>query len=277
MLAQFGERASLLAGGTDLVILMRHGRVRPDHVVSLGSISGLDRLTADGGLTIGALATHHSIEGWRAIARPSTLALFEGVHAIGGPQVRNVATIGGNLCNASPAADTAPPLLCFDAQVRLASLEASRLVPLEELFTGPGRTVRTPSEVVTEIVIPPPPPDSASAFLKAGRRRAMELAMVSVAVQITFEQDGMTCKTARIALGSVAPTPIRAREAEALLCGKQIGPAVAREVGRRAGAAARPISDVRASAEYRRTLIEIMTERAIDRCVERIRPRSEEQ
>ncbi len=269
ILAQYGDQAKLLAGGTDLIIMMRRGRIRPEHIVGLSNVPGLDHLQMNGDCTIGALATHRSIEKWWAL-KGAILALVEGAQVVGGHQVRNIATIGGNLCNASPAADTPPPLLCFDARVHLSGPNGTRVVPLDEFFTGPGQTLRDPAEVLTEIVMPPPPPHTGSAFLKAGRRRAMEISIVNVAARITLEDDGKTCQDARIALGAVAPTPIRARAAEEFLRGKYLEASVISEAGRRAVAESRPISDVRASADYRRRLVEIMVERAIGKCLERV-------
>jgi CO/xanthine dehydrogenase FAD-binding subunit len=275
ILAEHGDRARLLAGGTDLIIMMRRGRISPKHVISLWGVPGLDSLRGNGETTIGALTTHRTIEQWVAVRHPAMLSLVEAAKVVGGHQVRNVATIGGNLCNASPAADTPPPLLCLDAQVHLAGPNGTRVVSLNQFFLGPGQTVRAVDEVLTEIVIPPLPPSTASAFLKAGRRKAMEISVVNVAARITLENGSLVCRDARIALGAVAPTPIRAPAAEDLLRGEPMEARVIHEAGRRAVADARPISDVRASADYRRMLIATLVERAIWKCVERVRHESE--
>jgi carbon-monoxide dehydrogenase medium subunit len=269
LLQRYGDDARLLAGGTDLIIAMERRLVRPGHVISLLEVPGLDRFGPDDGMTIGALVTHRRLERASWLRGPA-IALAEAAHAIGGHQVRNIATVGGNICNASPAADTVPPLLCLDAEVRLVGPDGERLVPLDRFFTGPGQTVRTTAEVLTEIRVPPVPPRTATSFFKVGRRKAMELSIVCVAARISLAEDGQTCANVRIALGAVAPTPIRARRAEAILHGEKLTPGAIREAAQMAITEARPIDDVRASAEYRRMLIGTLVERAIARCLDRI-------
>jgi CO/xanthine dehydrogenase FAD-binding subunit len=269
LLRSYGDGARLLAGGTDLIIAMERRLVRPGHVINLLEVPGLDHLRPNGGMTIGALVTHRQLECAPEMRGP-TVALAEAAHVIGGHQVRNIATLGGNICNASPAADTVPPLLCLDAQVCLFGPNGERTVPLDQFFTGPGQTVRTPAEVLTEVQIPPPLPRTGTSFLKVGRRKAMELSIVCVAARISLAEDGQICDDVRIALGAVGPTPIRASKAEAVLRDQKLTREAIREAAQVAVTEAQPISDVRASVEYRQMVIGIVVERAIVRCLDRI-------
>jgi len=266
--ARFGEDGRFLAGGTDLIIQMHRGKVAPRQVISLHRVSGLDGIAANGSVTLGARTTHRAIErfpGFQGRLR----ALVEGAEVIGGHQVRNVATVGGNIVNASPAADIVPVLLTLDAVVTCAGPEGERLLSLDDFLLGPGQTARRPGELLTGVRFSPPGRASATAFLKAGRRRAMEISVVCVAARITL--DGERCREARIVLGAVAPTTWRARAAERALAGHVLTPETLREAGRLAAAGCQPISDVRASARYRRHLVETLVPRALARCLERVR------
>jgi carbon-monoxide dehydrogenase medium subunit len=184
--------------------------------------------------------------------------------------VRNVATVGGNVVNASPAADVVPVLLALDAAVICVCADGERTVRLEEFLVGPGETTRRPGELVTAVRFAMPSERSATAFLKAGRRRAMEISVVCVAARLTLDATGERCEEARIALGAVAAKTWRAREAERVLEGRAVTQAALREAGRAAAAECRPISDVRASARYRRLLVETLVPRALARCIARI-------
>jgi carbon-monoxide dehydrogenase medium subunit len=265
---RFGGDGRFLAGGTDLIIQMRRGKVAPRHVISLHRVPGLDGIVANGSVTLGALATHRAIErfpGFQGRLR----ALVEGAEVIGGHQVRNVATVGGNIANASPAADVVPVLLTLDAVVTCAGPGGERTLSLDDFLLGPGHTARRAGELLTSVRFPAPARDTATAFLKAGRRRAMEISVVCVAARITL--DGERCREARIALGAVAPTTWRAPEAEHALEGRVLTPELLREAGRLAAGGCRPISDVRASARYRQHLVETLVPRALARCLERAR------
>lgn len=268
--ARFGDDGSFLAGGTDLIIQMRRGKVAPRHVVSLHRVPGLDVIETNGRVRLGALVTHRAIEGCAAF-QGRLRALVEGAEVVGGHQVRNVGTVGGNVVNASPAADVVPVLLALDATVVCAGTGGERTVALEEFLVGPGQTTRRPGELVTALHFAPPPARSATAFLKVGRRRAMEISVVCVAARLTLDAALERCEEARVALGAVAPTTWRARGAERVLEGRAVTPAVLADAGRAAAAECRPISDVRASARYRRLLVETLVPRALARCVERIR------
>ncbi len=268
--ARFGEDARFLAGGTDLIIQMRRGRLRPRHVVSLHRVPGLDAITVDGDVSLGALVTHRRVE--RTPAFQSALrGLVEGAEVIGGHQVRNVATVGGNIVNASPAADLVPVLHTLDADVTCVGPEGERRLPLDGFASAPGVTARRRDELVTRVRFPALPPRSATAFMKAGRRRAMEISLVCVGVRLTLDASLERCVAARIALGAVAPTTLRARSAERVLEGQPLTDVALADAGRAAAAESRPISDVRASARYRALLVETLVPRALARCLARAR------
>jgi carbon-monoxide dehydrogenase medium subunit len=270
--ARHGEDARFLAGGTDLIIQMRRGRLAPRHVVSLRRVPGLDTIAVNGRVTLGAAVTHRALE--RSPHFHGALrALVEGAEVIGGHQVRNVGTVGGNIVNASPAADLVPVLLALDASVTCAGAAGERTLPLADFLLGPGRTARRPDELLTAVHFEAPAPRTATAFLKAGRRRAMEISVACVAVRLALDADGR-CAAAAIALGAVAPTAVRAPAAGAALGGRALDPAALRDAGREAAAACAPIDDVRASARYRRLLVETLVPRAIARCLARIEARA---
>jgi carbon-monoxide dehydrogenase medium subunit len=176
-------------------------------------------------------------------------------------QIRNLATVAGNICRASPSADTIPILVALRAEARLAGPAGERVVPLESFFTGPGRTVLGRDELLTEIRVPPPSPGAGAAYIKHSPRRAMDLAVVGVAVAVMM--DGLLCCDARIVLGAVAPIPLRAQLAEQALIGQEATSALAEQAGRLAASEAQPISDVRGSAGYRRAMVALLTKRAV--------------
>jgi carbon-monoxide dehydrogenase medium subunit len=268
--ARFGGDGRFLAGGTDLIIQMRRGKVTPRHVMDLHQVPGLDTIEVNGRVRLGALVTHRAIE--RCAAFQGRLrGLVEGAAVVGGHQVRNVGTVGGNVVNASPAADVVPVLLALDADVTCVGADGERTVTLQDFLVVPGRTARRAGELLTAIRFALPEGRAATAFLKAGRRRAMEISVVCVAVRLTLDTAGERCADARIVLGAVAPTTWRAREAEGALEGRAVTADVLREAGRAAAAGCRPISDVRASARYRQLLVETLVPRALARCLERIR------
>ncbi|MEA2741178.1 MAG: aerobic carbon-monoxide dehydrogenase medium subunit [Acetobacteraceae bacterium] len=270
---ELAPHARFLAGGTDLIIQINRKRRAPRHLIALGGIDGLSGIELrDGEMVLGALTTHKAIE--RCAHFDGRLAvLAEAARVVGGHQVRNVATIGGNVVNASPAADLLPPLLALDAAVVLAGSRGTRHVPIAQFLRGPGSTERAEDEILLRIAFPCPSEGAATAFIKAGRRRAMEISVVSVAA--VLELDGShRCRTARIALGAVGPVAMRVPEAEIGLQGHEPTEAAFSEAGRLAAAACAPISDVRASAEYRRMLIQALVPRALRRCLQRIEARS---
>ena len=258
-LAEKGDLTRLIAGGTDLIPQMRAGTCRPAFVLNILDIEKLRELyEADAILHIGATVTHtRLIES--SVVRSCCPVFVDAAKAIAGPPVRNRGTIGGNLANASPAADCAPALLVLDARVVLMSARGTRTLPLEDFFTGPGTTRREPDELLVEIVVPLPA--GPAVFLKLGRRKAMSLSVVSAAVGL--EMEGQTCRKARIALGSLAPTPIRCNAAEKLLEGREIDAKLIMESSREAIAAGQPIDDQRATAWYRREAGTVLVRRAL--------------
>ena len=271
--ARFGADGSFLAGGTDLIIQMRRGKVTPPHVISLHRVPGLDAIEVNRRVRLGALVTHRAIERCAAFRGPLR-GLIEGAEVVGGHQVRNVGTVGGNVVNASPAADVVPVLLALDATVTCVGIDGERTEALEEFLVGPGRTRRRPGELLTALAFAKPEGRAATAFLTAGRRRAMEISVVCVAARLELDTAAGRCVAARIALGAVAPATWRAHAAERVLEGRVPTPEVLREAGRVAAEGCRPITDVRASARYRQLLVETLVPRAFARCLERIPERA---
>lgn len=268
LLSQHGRAADLMAGGTDLLVEIKEHIRRPAAVINLKTIPGLADLVCDAatGLRIGALVTVRTIETSSDVQRLYP-ALAQAAREIGSIQIRNRATVVGNVCRASPSADTLPPLIAFGAHVQMVGPAGPRSLPLESFFTGPGRTALGADEVVTAIVLPPLAAQGGSDYIKHGRRRAMELATVGVAVSL--RRDGDVCRDLRIVLGAVAPTPVRARAAEALLEGVAPDEAAIAAAGRAARDESRPISNVRASADYRRAMVAVLTRRAVAAAWER--------
>jgi carbon-monoxide dehydrogenase medium subunit len=269
LMNEYGPDARPLAGGTDLMIQLERGQIAPGHVISLTRIPRWDALTVNGGLTLGAGTTYRQLEKTPALYRQHT-ALIDAARQIGGVQVRNVATVAGNFCNASPAADAVLPLLAMDAVLTLYGPRGERSVPAADFITGPNRTVLAEGELLREIHVPALPERTAAVFLKAGRRRAMEISIVAAAVRLTLAPGGDVCQTARIAVGAVSPVPLRVRDAEALLQGQRLTPDLIREAARLAVQASAPISDVRASADYRRHLTGVMVRQALEQCVSQL-------
>jgi CO/xanthine dehydrogenase FAD-binding subunit len=266
LLAQHKGRAKVIAGGTDLIPkLKRRETAAPDYVINLKGIPGLDKIKQDGGgLNIGALATIVAVETSPQIHQKFAI-LAQAAQSMASPQVRNRGTIAGNICNAVPSADSAPALLTLGAKLKIISLKGERTVNIEDFFTGPNQTALNNEELLTEIQIPAMPPGSKGVYLKLSPRRAMDLAIVGVAAVVTA-QDGV-CKDIRIALGAVAPTPTRAEKAEAILKGQKLNDNLIGKAAKAAAAQAKPIDDHRASAEYRRDMVEVLVRRAIKQAI----------
>jgi CO/xanthine dehydrogenase FAD-binding subunit len=267
LLFELDAKGCPLAGGTDVLVSMKEKGFQPEVLVDLKGIGELRGIVPDGDrrVSIGATTTLHEVE-TSSLVKEICPILAETVGQIGSMQVRNRGTIGGNVGNGSPAADSARALLILDAEMEVASASGRRIVPIESFFVGPGETAVRRGEILRRIVVPGLKPGTVTASIKYGPRRAMDCAMASVAVALTFDPSG-ACRTARIALGSVAPTPIRARQAEALLVGREITETHLEKVAKAAQSEARPITDVRASASYRIHLVEVLVKRAIQKAL----------
>ena len=262
---QHGDAARFIAGGTDLVIQIKRKRLEPQHLISLAGL-GLDTIReTDSEFVIGATATHNDVVFHPAFQK-QLVALTEASAVVGGRQIRNVATVGGNIVNASPAADLVPVLLTLDAAVDLVGASGARSVPLDDFLLDRGQTARRPDEVLTAVRFARPTAASATAFLKGGRRKAMEISVVCVAAHLAGPRAGQGYDTARIAVGAAASRTFRPAAAEQLVAR---GGSFA-EAGRIAAEAASPIDDVRASARYRRLLVATLVERALACCRERL-------
>jgi carbon-monoxide dehydrogenase medium subunit len=263
LVKQHGPGGRFLAGGTDLVIAMKEKGLVPKYVVDLKKISGLAgvRQTEDGSITIGALTTMRDVE-LSPLLRRKFPFLSQSAAEVGSIQIRNRATVGGNMANATPSADVAPALVALNAVAKIAGEDGERTVALEEFFRAPGQTVLAAGEILTEIVISPMSDGLVGEYIKFSPREMMDLAYVGVAVAYVLEGD-RRCTAVRIVLGAVAPTPIRARKAEAVVEGQRLSESVAEQAGKIAAEEARPISDVRSSADYRRAMVAAMTQRAL--------------
>lgn len=255
ILLELGEEAKVLAGGTDLLVKMKTGQIRPRAIVNIKRIQGLRYIREEGEwIRIGALTTLRDLEKSEIVMRQLP-ALHDAVNKMASIQIRTVATLAGNLCNASPAADTAPPLLVHDAIVVTVAPGGGREIPLREFFQGPGKTALKPWELVKEIVVPKTKSGS-SAFVKTSRT-SVDLAIASSAVYLNVIDDVIV--EARIALGSVAPVPVRAVKTEASLKGLRIGSDELMSALRGLEEEISPITDVRATAEYRKHVVKVLT------------------
>jgi CO/xanthine dehydrogenase FAD-binding subunit len=263
LLKENGPGGRFLAGGTDLVIAMKEKGLLPKYIVDLKRVPGLIgiRENGDGSITIGALTTMYTIETSPLIKKKYPF-LSQSAAEVGSIQIRNRATIGGNMANATPSADTAPALIALNATAKIASAAGERTVPLEEFFRGPGQTIMSADEIVTEITIPKTGPQLVGGYIKFSPRDMMDLAYIGVAVVYNLAAD-RRCTGVRIVLGAVAPTPIRAKNSEALLEGKVLTEELAEQVGAEAAKESKPISDVRSSADYRRAMVGVMSKRAL--------------
>jgi carbon-monoxide dehydrogenase medium subunit len=255
------EQAKIMSGGTDLVPLLKSDQTSPQLIIDVGKLTELDYITeVDGGLRIGALTTHATIER-SELVRKKARSLAEAAHEVGTAQIRNVGTIGGNLCNASPAADTAPPLLAMNAAIRVAGAQTDRTVPLREFFVGVKKTVLGNHEMVTEVLIPGEWSGTKQAFVKLGKRNANALSVASAAVALRFEKN--ICTKAGMALGSVGPTALIAAKAQEVLRGHKIDESILDKVCETAKQEANPITDMRGTAEYRREMSGVLLRKAV--------------
>jgi carbon-monoxide dehydrogenase medium subunit len=262
LLKTHGSRARLMAGGTDLMVKMRLRAISPEVVISLKNIPDLDTLSVDPrkGLTIGATALLADVA-----AHPEIRAHFPAIAAAANEtanvQVRNMGTVVGNLCNASPSADTAPTLLVMEATVHIVGPNGERTLPLGEFFKGPGMTALAPDEIVTAVSVPPPSSNTGVMYLSFSGRGKLDCSTVGIGALVTL--DGDTCRAARIAIGACAPTPMRATEAETMLTEKALDEKLLRAASLKAAEETQPIDDLRASAAYRLKVVEVLTCRVL--------------
>ena len=254
--------AVLMAGGTDLLVNLKRKVIKAKVVISLEKIKSLKQVhySESAGLTLGSMVTVSELAETPIIKQKFPL-LAIAANKIGSPQIRNRATIGGNICTARPAGDTIGPLTAYGAEVQLVLGKETRWEPISKFITGPGKTTRKEGEVIAAIRIKPFPANTGVSYIKYGVRKAMEIAMVSVTTAITFNGD--KCEKATIVLGAVAPTFIRSNEAEEALVSHKVTLSAAEKAAELAAGGCRPITDVRASAEYRRDLVRVLTKRGI--------------
>jgi carbon-monoxide dehydrogenase medium subunit len=274
LLSQHGKDAEVVAGGTDLFVKMKQRREVPSVLINIKRISGLDQIRddIDGGLHIGPLTTVQAIKDSDLVARDFPV-LGEAAGVLGTAQVRNLGTIGGNLGNASPSAEFAPPLLILNASVRCVGRRGERVVPIDGFFVGPGKSVLETDEVITDIYVPKPPSGAQCAYLKHSLRR-MDVAMVAAAVFVML--DGDRCRDVRIALGAVAPTVFRASKAEQTLIGQRLAgdsseSELLEEVAQMAAGESRPIDDIRGYASYRRKVVAMLVRHGLEHVIARAR------
>ncbi|MDO8531970.1 MAG: xanthine dehydrogenase family protein subunit M [Dehalococcoidia bacterium] len=270
LLARANGDARCLAGGTDLIAQMKEGRRSPSLIVDIKRIPDLMRLdyVERRGLRLGAGVPCSTIYE-HPVVREKYPIIVDACSLVGSLQIQNRASVGGNLCNGAPSADTAPAFLALNATAVVAGPRGRRQLPLTEFFVGPGKTALAPGELLVEIIVPPPPARSAGNYLRFIPRNEMDIAVAGVGSVVVLGAKGV-CKDARIALASVAPVPLRAHEAEERLRGRPLDAEAIREAGALAAAACKPISDVRGSADYRRHLVNVLTQRTLYACLKQL-------
>lgn len=259
LLREYGPDARPLAGGTDLLVQMKERKTTPRYLVGLRGIPGLDGIARreDGALVVGPLATHASLVQSPLLREEPYCVLARACRVVGTPQVRNSGTIGGNLANASPSADSAPALLALGARLELQRAGGSRTVTVEDFFRGPFETVLQPGELISAVILPPHPAGAVSGYQNLPKVTMVDETLVSAAVVLVMEGD--VCREARVALGAVAPTPLRAGEAEEVLRGRPLSGSLIESAALAAAAAARP----RSRPEYRRRMVGVLVKRAL--------------
>lgn len=272
LFAEHGRRAKPLAGGTDILVQLREGLRQADLVVDMKRIPEFTevRHSPAEGLTLGAAAPCWKIYEDEKIASVYH-ALADAARIVGGWQIQSRASVGGNLCNSSPAADTIPPLIAYQAVCRIASKGAVREASVEQFCTGPGRNILADGEVLVSLRLPPQPPNSGAAYQRFIPRNEMDIAVVGVASWLQLDPSGQTIQKARIALGAVAPTPLFAADASAFLAGKPATEDTFRQAGELAEKIADPIYDMRGTIEFRKNLVQVLTRRTLALALSRAR------
>jgi CO/xanthine dehydrogenase FAD-binding subunit len=268
ILGELGTAAAILAGGTDLLVNMKQGKAWPRHVVFLGRIGELKEVKREEGtLSIGACITVADLKELDLL-KADFKGLCEGAAALGSPLIRNLATLGGNIVTARPAADLLPPGIAYDASVTLRKKSEERTLAMEEFLKGPGETVIGPGEILCNILLREPPLYSGGGYVKLGVRKALEISLVNLAAFFALDGPSGPIQEARVVLGAVAPTPIRSPSAERVLIGEKPGEALFIEAGEAASRDAKPIDDFRASADYRREMVKALTRKALRQAYE---------
>jgi len=255
--------AQALAGGTDLMPRIKDRLTSPKYVVNIKGLEQLQGMGAEGSsFRIGSLTTIRTLETSPVIRRRYP-ALAQAASVLGSVQIRNIATVGGNLCHAVPSAETAAPLLAFDGRANIVGPHGNRSVPLDQFFLGPRRTVLHPGELLKEVILPSLPEQYGSVYIKLGHRQAMDLAIVGVAAFVSLDSQGR-CAECRIGLGAVAPTPARAKQAEKLLKGEKLTEAAILQAAEIGMGECQPIDDLRASRVYRCEMVKVLMARALN-------------
>lgn len=257
------EDAFLFAGGTDLLVGMKNNFLKPQYIIDLKGIPNMDSFECENGWKFGSLTTIRDIEVSKSI-REKMPYLYQAAACLSSVQIRNRATLGGNLCNASPAADMATMFLAMDSRVKIISADNEQIVELDKFFTGPNSTILNRGEVLTEIIVPKDAGQFKGVYIKFGPRKGMDIGIVNIAVLLDADFKSGLCKRIRIALGAVAPKPIRARQAEGHLNGNALSPDSINKAAELASSESDPISDFRASAAYRRELVKTLVVRGIN-------------
>lgn len=271
MVGRYQEDCKVFAGGTDVLVRMKARSLTPRYLIDIKGIRGLDYIRYDTaeGLRIGAATTLRTVED-SDILRSHFPVIGQAAHVIGSVQIRNRGTLAGNLCNAAPSADMAPSLIAMGASLKVISSSSERVVELSDFFTGPGQTVLRGDEIVTEVRVPNSRLRTAVVYHKHSLRKAMDLAIIGVAVKIGLSEGNGKCSDVRIVLGAVAPTPVRATRAEEVLSGRQINEELIERASVEAASECTPISDVRGSVEYRKEMVKVFTRRAVKGAVRMI-------
>lgn len=269
LLSNYGKKARILAGGIDLIPRMRKGDVKPEYLINIQKVTGLEYIKPDGkkGIKFGAMAKLHSLETSKIIQKHYPI-LYEAIHQITSVQAKTMGTAVGNLCVGTPASDVATALLALGAELRIAGAKGKRTESFQKFYLDHHRTSLKRGEMVTEVFLPNPSPGMGSAFFNLVRTHA-DIAKVSVAVAMIV-QDGI-CREARIAIGAVAPTVFRAAEAEALLKGQKMSHPVISKAAETAAAETQPITDLRSTAKYRKDMAKVLVRRALEKAVEKAR------
>jgi CO/xanthine dehydrogenase FAD-binding subunit len=266
LMEKFKGRAKYIAGGTDIMVRIRQKVLQPEALISLRGIGDLSGIRNGEGVSLGGGTLIREIERDEGIAE-SYPGLAQAARVLANPQVRNVATLAGNLGNAAPSADCAPPLLVLDARLTAAGPGGTREIPIDGFFTGPGRTCLEPGEILTRIFLPPREKHSGMAFLKTGRVN-QDIAVVNASALLVME--GGVCRKCRLAVGAVAPVPLRLKGIEKIMEGEEIHPALLERVGEMVEQEVSPITDVRSTEEYRRVLSGVLVKRAIRQAMENL-------